>query len=1683
MKVYYLYIPDASFTKVDNTWTSPTFDLYDNSSYTNYSVFRSTTGNNLLANSIWTGTRVVTETAGYTLTDTGKVENSRYIDYSGEINVVNFEVSIQTAGTAEVVPTMSVYTTADTGLQYPEEWNPLGSVELTGDMIESTAHRYAKFILDFDVQSGQTFTCDLFVRIEIDEPIALPVYDRTRAILNKFPSWMALREITESSATPGWEYPGSLGGKVINDISGEWLDDLYAQASYLELQKYIDTVDLNQTAWVYRSSDLPRIIYSITGDDIELIYTHSVEEFLTACQYNEDVVFWEERSFSVYTSKSYDSLKVNGVEQTQEVFQVWNYLDEIGLKVDLTRLHLEDNESFRTRIKDVYLNPLGVSRSAIQLALRRELSLWRFFEEGATPDSSALGATPSILEIEDIRNDSVYFAPDGLPTSRFVELSNRLARVSRTTWGEFFWDRARWDVGGPQHEGYYTVPYRLDATPLSNSYTQSGVGDDMDLFVHRPDVITGPYDYTLRLKSRGKQKVPVTLYNKIDFQVYVYGRADKKIYDNPIIDVNLTVEARVAGIDLFHTFTVEVQSDFEAGDTGPSDASYARYDLFDDGGYTNPAITWKKKSDGSIYASNAATPEGQVDVVDIEYMTIRSGHWNPSTQTYANKETSDTFSAWFGSNPDTVLEYDTESYATPSLPMLIGGAVFNDDFDRPAEDLSLGDSWIQVAGSWITDGSGRLQHSPGVAGLLIYDNESPQQHVEITSATELQFSGIVFRYVDASNYWRFYSNDLASTWMLQKFVNGTLSNVYTVSQTYFPKTDNQKLMVRAFGDNIYLYVDGTLIKTIVDSTHSTNGNGVGIMDSGVYPDVRIESFELLGQNLSDIYVSSKETSYTLGKWISEKSIVNVSINGLLPEMSVSDAVITPPVIAWDANLESIPNKELVVELITFSDSNETGAYTTGPDGNQLFLNNTHIQVNGTSAWDVNNILAFTHSDTLSLTFSSNTSLSYPVSGFKWISFEATSSQIISGRVDENGPWRNGSPSRLGNRSFIAHSLDIGRSYFSVLDSEDYIINWIGLEVLQNSDYVVAWLESNTVKPVNDSSLNYPTNVIVETLDEDSGNYIFNNIIVNVKLRSEIPQRWDPQIQSGTFFDKHKEYYLYASPITVYTNTNEAVLSQNPGLGAPMIIRTREDSPRMLRPVTFYDWTATPHYLTPTTLNTVNTEIVSGTGISGLFVGYDNVYNVSVRDKTIDAAIGASAYSVSNFISTSEVTNKTHTYEVSYMVALSYVADHDYLSGSNNVTKILFDSSPQKYGVSEYEIIYEGSRFNPTTTIDLPLSPQYTSVKDGFIYISHNEYTLDKVYVRMSPAKLLADGKDYAVLTLNSVDQFGNPKANQDFSLSTNWGLFKRTGYADSATADLTTDDDGYVSIILKSGLTPGSGTGQITVSGAVSTVISFDTKPSVQPEGRLIATVRSESLPADGASYNYVYGRVENADYSPVQYAQVFWKKGRSLSETFTSVATFGFGSTPSTLAGVVTTDDKGRFTIGPFLSSPVDEPGFWFVVAESTGTQATPSATPFATGNGTYGSGTYGSGTFGNNAYETGFVTSFATPVGDVVFWLEYPDLADAIDPSTQMPYRLIQDDRRPWDATPYANRSMFPSFYDENHAYGIATPITINWLPPKWYAIDTYQQYQMGLLGGVFEGYNDFILGRDSHPPTREA
>ena len=650
-------------------------------------------------------------------------------------------------------------------------------------------------------------------------------------------------------------------------------------------------------------------------------------------------------------------------------------------------------------------------------------------------------------------------------------------------------------------------------------------------------------------------------------------------------------------------------------------------------------------------------------------------------------------------------------------------------------------------------------------------------------------------------------------------------------------------------------------------------------------------------------------------------------------------------------------------------------------------------------------------------------------------------------------------------------------------------------------------------------------------------------------------QWSPQVHSGFFYDKADEYYFYAKEQIESATVNEAYLEEPPRQGAPIIITSDAATPVEFRQVAFASSS------TPVSLTLTNTETVSGSGTTSLFLAYEGVHSAEV----VDGETGETLTLVEDSSETNELildteTSRDKTYDVSYVVSNSFYVDYSLVSEEGDTQAyIKLDKSPGDVGATTFDISYESSDFDPATPVDVALNPFYTTQSQGFLYISFDEYSLESVRTRVNPSHLILDGKDRITVTVQALDEHGNPKPNVELDISSEDAHISPTslvtnvdGYAyaiatsrknlatnpsleysidgwdtdaggslsqegaiahdgsKSLRVECTADGDtlattrvslgdlveefisvqGWVNLpsagefffnlewldenegllqsadsaseLLSSGWNkvtlsapvvegatildvsfvfkdattgevfyidevliedsesfrdyidddthPDSGT--INISGDFTQVIEFKIIGKKYMKPKLRAGTKVDQIQADGESTNYVFGILEDESYTPISGETVNWKRARTIYDLFG-------GDVES--SGSVTTDSNGNFLVGPFTAATPQSPGLWFVA-----TDATP----------------------------------YSRPVGDVVFWMESPQVTVGVQNlGRNVPLQIVQH-RLPvvhWPEYADGNRFTIP-YYEGATPYSAATP-DINWLPPTWYSIPKYVQYQLGI------------------------
>lgn len=244
----------------------------------------------------------------------------------------------------------------------------------------------------------------------------------TNAILSALPHWFKIRKESENS----------IGARFLN-ICGLELDDARYVIDYAYQQCYIDTADISQVDFCYktiipmplRASDIKSVFANNTG----LIKAKNIKQFFGIDQnignpqlHSFEFYYVDEKRNILYVRQKFNADAINDNGKIKIIFkdeseyirsliphQVWNFFDELGALVSCPRLPEEPNFEYKKRIMDVFTNKAGASRDGLINGIGRELAIRR----------NLIWADPSRdLELEDamivlnsIKIDNEYIDP------------------------------------------------------------------------------------------------------------------------------------------------------------------------------------------------------------------------------------------------------------------------------------------------------------------------------------------------------------------------------------------------------------------------------------------------------------------------------------------------------------------------------------------------------------------------------------------------------------------------------------------------------------------------------------------------------------------------------------------------------------------------------------------------------------------------------------------------------------------------------------------------------------------------------------------------------------------------------------------------------------------------------------------------------------------------------------------------------------------------------------------------------------------------------------------------------------------------------------------------------------------------------------------------------------------------
>jgi hypothetical protein len=545
-------------------------------------------------------------------------------------------------------------------------------------------------------------------------------------------------------------------------------------------------------------------------------------------------------------------------------------------------------------------------------------------------------------------------------------------------------------------------------------------------------------------------------------------------------------------------------------------------------------------------------------------------------------------------------------------------------------------------------------------------------------------------------------------------------------------------------------------------------------------------------------------------------------------------------------------------------------------------------------------------------------------------------------------------------------------------------------------------------------------------------------VVRARLKNIGNKKLESEIHNGWYYLDNEEYYVYSNPVTEYlTYSNNPInyidstpcfelnLSNVARQGAPIILRSTD------KPETDLIQVAFQNKATPSMFSFTNTETIKGGISNNIFLGYRNVYDVSVFDSVSDSFVATKRSSNTEKVSVSDsatpvILSEGREYEVQYKVRNSYVVTNENYDYNNKLyTKIIFDATPTT-GAKNYSVTYESSIFNFSTPSGVYHSPNVSLLSDGFLFLTDKIYDYSGFYAQANPSFLLDDpSKDYSIISLESFDINNNPKPNQSYKLVYDNQYFEVTPNT------LTTNDEGFAySKVKYIGATPALvnsvplyiynfNNNQINYTD--SATVSYDIFNSVRSTNKLFAEVEpySRVIKANGDLQNpdkiTVKGVLQSST-KPIAGVKVYYRLSRTLNQTLSD-----------TVYSTVTTDDNGVFTIGPINAQTPDKPGYWFMVVETE--------------------------------YSQTLKTKPITIAGDVVHW--YEDAVDSLI-ETKNKINSIQETFTADQFVSYDSTPVFKVNYVTGEPVGSSATPTIDL--PEWFYLPRLTQYQLGILGSDY-------------------
>ena len=663
---------------------------------------------------------------------------------------------------------------------------------------------------------------------------------------------------------------------------------------------------------------------------------------------------------------------------------------------------------------------------------------------------------------------------------------------------------------------------------------------------------------------------------------------------------------------------------------------------------------------------------------------------------------------------------------------------------------------------------------------------------------------------------------------------------------------------------------------------------------------------------------------------------------------------------------------------------------------------------------------------------------YPFDNVANEAFTATTTpSIFSGYIDENNNTYNEineSKNYFYNQDKFLQTIDLNRTSFN-LDLEDiYDINYVKFAATPNS------IEVYVDNP----------EVLLDSLNSSisSSEKIYVNI--NAKRTNLNESSYLTGLNTGWLYLDQDQQYIYANPITENYNGKffKIELTSIPRFGAPIIVNIANDE---ATPAVQYRNLVFSDSATPGKASFYNTENILGNSGNSLYLAYEDVSNISVKDLHTGKTLYNNLSTATNVISPfSQATPSVQgrEYEVVYYVNNAFYVDKDVYSSVKDsyVANLYLSTTPSIISPTpSYEIIYESDYMNSFNGIDLDINQVSNPLEEGYVYIDTNEYEYGSIEAYLSPAHITDSAEDLMYLSIVSYDVNGNLKPNM---------LFQISGTdIEAEDTQVQTNDNGFATTIIRyTGNTPAvTNEGSILISritGAATPEYQKTIPFKIYTNNKFHLQVKAAPvkyfIQADGITNVSIVGRVYWKN-RPFEHAiGLNWIKERTLLDLF-----------DGTPVNTVNTNTDGSFTInGSILAQDNTNPGHWFLKIEVDH--------PTIVRN-----------LLINDGED--LLENAVTISGDIVYWNEAYDNVQYANEELPLPNSFTHSKQQNSDLT------ATPNFvYKHSDSYTIiSNDATPNWIPEKWVPLRKFDQYQLKLFGSTPEYISTL---ENSHPDYEE-